>query len=46
MVVVGVIMRCDLLKFEYLCSMSNNWKKENMSASTVVICLNLSTFAV
>ena len=37
---------CDLLKFEYLCSMSNNLTLTRPSANAVVICLNLSTFAV
>ena len=37
---------CDLLKFEYLCSMSNNLTQLNMNRKPVVICLNLSTFAV
>ena len=38
--------RCDLLKFEYLCSMSNNWRDGQDRTQYVVICLNLSTFAV
>ena len=37
---------CDLLKFEYLCSMSNNNAKLPFFVGPVVICLNLSTFAV
>ena len=38
--------RCDLLKFEYLCSMSNNVYLLLEDYPLVVICLNLSTFAV
>ena len=40
------IIGCDLLKFEYLCSMSNNAGFGRGANEIVVICLNLSTFAV
>ena len=42
----SVRFSCDLLKFEYLCSMSNNDEMGVGKQDVVVICLNLSTFAV
>ena len=38
--------RCDLLRINYLCGRITNWARREGSAGVVVICSELTTFAV
>ena len=46
MLYLGLYMRCDLLKFHYLCGRITNLKKGGQDYDLVVICSNFTTFAV